>query len=51
MERLITDVTLVSLITTVRQFVILIIPFLMEALPTKFANKRLVPGMYSRVRV
>ena len=51
MECLLADVTLVCLLTRMREAMVFIVAFLVEALATKFANERFVPHVDSHVRV
>lgn len=51
MKRLVTNLTFVRLLARVRQFVILVIPLLMEALAAELADVRLVPIVNSGVGV
>lgn len=51
MERLVTYLAFVRLLSAMRQLVILIIPFLMEALPAELANIGLITIVYSGVGV
>lgn len=51
MKRLVTNLTFIRLLARVRQFVILVIPLLMEALAAELADVRLVPIVNSGVGV
>lgn len=51
MERLVADATLVRFLPAVRQPVVLVVPLLMEAFSTEFADEGLVAGVDACVRV
>ena len=51
MECLVTDVTLVSLLTRVSQSMVLVVSLLVESLPTELADPGLVPVVYPHVGI
>lgn len=51
MERFVADVTFVCFIAAMRQFMIFVVPFLVESFPTKFTNEWFITSVNSGVCV